>query len=67
MIISETTVRDFVTQNDDIATHVDGVLVGSMVEKTEFDGETANVTVSIPGMQLWEVVHARLLVLRRIQ
>jgi hypothetical protein len=65
VIISETTVKNFVTEHDDIATHMDAVLIGSMVEKTEFDGETANVTVSIPGMQIWDVVYERLRITRR--
>ena len=65
VIISETTVKDFVTQNDDIATRVDAVLIGSTVDRTEFDGETAQVTVSVPGMQVWEVVHERLVIIDR--
>ncbi|MBN1488319.1 MAG: hypothetical protein JXA69_00250 [Phycisphaerae bacterium] len=65
VIQSQTTVRDFVTENDDIATQMDAILVGSTVEKTEFDGETANVTVSIPGIQVWEIVHERLRIIRR--
>ncbi len=65
VITSETTVKDFVAQHDDIASHVDAILVGSMVERTEFDGEAAHVTVSIPGMQIWEVVHERLRIVRR--
>lgn len=60
VISSETKVKDFVTEHDDIRSSVDALLVGSMVEKTEFDGETANVTVSIPGMQLWQIVHERI-------
>lgn len=65
VIVSETTVRDFVTEHDDIATHMDAILVGSMVEKTEFDNETSHVTVSIPGMQIWEIVHERYTIVRR--
>ena len=66
VISSETTVRDFVAEHDEIATHMDSILVGSMVERTEFDGDTAHVTVSIPGMRVWEVVHDRLVIIRRI-
>ena len=64
VIVSETTVRDFITEHDDIATHMDAILIGSMVEKTEFDAETARVTVSIPGMQIWEIVHERYRIVR---
>src|SRR5262249_31163312 len=56
-VSSQSTVKDFITEHDDIRSQVDAVLVGSMVEKTTYDGETAEVTVSLPGMQLWEVVH----------
>lgn len=57
VIRSETKVQDFITQYDDIQTQMQGILVGSAVEKTEFaeDG-TARVTVSIPGMQVWDVI-----------
>jgi hypothetical protein len=65
LIMSETTVRDFVTENDEISTQMASVLIGSMVERTEFDGETATVTVSIPGMQVWKVVHDRVLIIQR--
>lgn len=57
-IRSNTLVRDFVTEHDDIQTQMQGVLVGALVEKTEFDGDgTASVTVSVPGMQIWEVIN----------
>lgn len=57
VIRGETRVSDFVTQYDDIQTQVQGVLVGSSIEKTEFgDDGTASVTVSLPGMQIWEVI-----------
>ncbi len=57
VIRSDTTVRDFVTENDDIQTQMQGVLVGSTVETTKFaDDGTAEVTVSVPGMQVWELI-----------
>jgi hypothetical protein len=57
-IASNTTVKDFVAQHDDIRTQVDAILVGSSIEKTTFkeDG-TAEVTVALPGMSIWEQVH----------
>jgi hypothetical protein len=54
---SNTTVKDFVTQHDEIRTQVDAVLVNSRVERTEFDGEVATVTVSIPGMAVWGILN----------
>lgn len=57
VIRGNTKVVDFVTQYDDIETQMQGVLVGSTVERTEFDAEgTAAVTVSLPGMQVWQVI-----------
>lgn len=56
----ETTVRDFVAQHDDIRTLVDAILVDALVTKTEITGDTATVTVAVPGMRVWEVVHGGL-------
>lgn len=57
-IQTNTTVRDVVAANDFIQTVLNGVLVGAVVEKTEFNGDTALVTVSIPGMAVWDSIHA---------
>ncbi len=54
---SNTTVQDFVTQRDEIRAQVNAVLLGASVEKTTFDGETATVVVSLPGMAVWDVLH----------
>lgn len=58
---SSTTVRDFVTEHDEIRSSVNAVLVGAAVERTTFkeDG-TAEVVVSLPGLQVWEVLSRRL-------
>ena len=56
-IESTTTVKDFVTQNDDIKTRMQAVLVGAEVQKTEFDGDIAIVTVALPGVAVWDVIH----------
>ncbi|MBI4579358.1 MAG: hypothetical protein HY718_06620, partial [Planctomycetes bacterium] len=56
-IRGDTLVRDFVAEHDDVQTHMQGVLVGATVETTKFaDDGTAEVTVSVPGMQVWEVI-----------
>jgi hypothetical protein len=56
-IRSETTVKDFVAQNDDIQAQMQGILVGSMVDATRFAADgTAEVTVSVPGAQVWELI-----------
>ncbi|HSW44447.1 MAG TPA: hypothetical protein VLM89_02640 [Phycisphaerae bacterium] len=59
-ISSKTTVKDFVAEHDEIRSQMDAFLVGAVVEDTRFDGETSTVTVSIPGMQVWEVIGRRI-------
>jgi hypothetical protein len=65
-ITSDTTVRDFITEMDRIQTQVDAVLVGSYVKDTRFlDDGTAEVTVSLPGPELWSVIYAEWRIVRR--
>lgn len=59
-ISASTLVRDFIAQHDEIRSSVDAVIVNSMVERTTFDGDTATVTVSVHGMQIWELVSGRM-------
>lgn len=55
---SNTTVKDFVAQHDEINSQLNAYMTGSHVISTKFDGEgTATVTVEMPAMQVWEVVH----------
>jgi len=63
-IQSETSVKDFVAEHDEISSYMEGFLVGASVDRTEYDGETARVTVSVPGMELWEIVSQRMRVTR---
>jgi len=65
-IDSSTTVRDFVTQHDDIATRVQAIIAGAVEEATEFtpDG-TARVTMSVTAADVWGVVHDRMAVAHR--
>jgi len=53
----ETLLRDFVAQHDELRALVDAVLVNAVVTKTEFTGSTAVVTVTVPGMLVWDVVN----------
>jgi len=64
-ISSDTLVKDFVTQYDEINAQVDAVLAGAMVDSTEFNDGTCEVTVSIPGMEVWSVLHQQILVVQR--
>lgn len=66
VIESSTTVRDFVTQHDDINTELNAYLTGSYVKSTAYEADgTATVTVEMPAMQVWEVVHTYMRITRR--
>jgi len=54
---ADTTVQSFATQHDEISTLVDALLVDAEVTNTRFTGDTAIVTVAIPGMRVWGVVN----------
>jgi hypothetical protein len=65
-IDASTTVRDFVTQHDEINTELNAFLTGAYVKSTAFDSDgTATVTVEMPAMQVWQVVHTYIRVVRR--
>jgi len=55
-IRSETTVRDFVTENDMIRTQLRTILDGAYIKDTEIGEETVRVTVEIPGTRVWSVI-----------
>ncbi len=54
---ARTTVRDLTTQRDELVALVDATIAGAMVTKTEFTADTARVTVSLPGMEIFGVVN----------
>lgn len=57
-IDSSTTVRDFVTEHDEINSQVNSFIQGSYVKSTKYDSEgTATVTVEMPAMEIWDVVN----------
>jgi hypothetical protein len=56
----ERTLADFAGQHEDVKALVDAVLVNAIVTRTEFTGNTARVTVSVPGMDVWAVVNGAL-------
>lgn len=64
-ISSETTVRDFVTENDEINAHVDAMLAGAVSEEPVFSGDLASITVSLPAGDVWSVLHQHMLVIGR--
>ncbi len=64
-IDSSTTVRDFVTERDEINTQLMGYIQGAYVKSTKYDSEgTATVVVEMPAMQIWEIIHTYIRVKR---
>lgn len=64
-ISSGTTVRDFVTQHDEIRTQVDSILVGATSGEPRFEGGVATVSVSLPAADVWRVVHSEMTIVQR--
>ena len=64
-ISSTTTVRDFVTEYDEISSQVQAVLVGAVAGQPVFRGGVAEVTVSMPAAEVWSVVHQHMLIVER--
>jgi len=60
-IDSSTSVRDFVTERDEINTELNAYITGARVASTRFDSEgTATVAVEMPAMQIWEIIHTHI-------
>ena len=64
-LTSTTTVRDFVTEHDEIATQVGAVVAGAVAEPARYEGDIATVTVSIAATDVWSVVHQHMLIVER--
>lgn len=64
-IESSTTVRDFVTQHDEISTQVQAVIAGAVAGTPIFGDGTATVMVSLPAAEVWSVVHQHRIILER--
>jgi hypothetical protein len=64
-IDSNTYGRDFVTEYDEINSQVSAVLSGAVVENTQWGPDMATVTVSIPGAEVWTVVHSKMVIIKR--
>jgi hypothetical protein len=64
-ISTNTRVRDFVIQYDEIGAQVDSILMGAMIDRTEWRGDTAEVTVSVPGMEVWQVISGQMKINKR--
>ena len=64
-IRSDTMVRDFVTEQDDIRAQVDAIVTGAVEENVEFTGDVVAVTMSLPGGEVWSVIHQHMLIVQR--
>lgn len=64
-IDSDTLVRDFVTEYDEIHSQVDAVLIGAVVERTIWGEGMAEVTVSLPARDVWTVIHSHMIIVER--
>ncbi len=64
-IDSDTLVRDFITEYDEINSQVNAVLVGAIVDNTSWGDGMATVQVSIPARDVWTVIHSHWVIVRR--
>ena len=64
-IDSDTLVRDFVTEYDEINSQVTAVLTGAVVDNTRWGEGMATVEVSIPAGDVWSVVHSHWMIVKR--
>ncbi len=64
-IRSDTTVRDFVTGGDNIRAQVDAIVTRAVEENVEFTGDVVAVTMSLPGGEVWSVIHQHMLIVQR--
>ncbi len=55
-ISSQTTIKDFVTQNDEIRSEMMSTLAGAYVKDTQFSDDLATVTVQILGFRVLNVI-----------
>jgi len=64
-IKSGTTVKDFVTEHDEIRTQVQGVIAGAVEDDPKWDGDIVSIRVSIPASEVWSVVHQEMKIVER--
>jgi len=65
-IDSNTTVRDFVTEHDEINAQLNTFIQGAYVRSTSYDSDgTATVVVEMPAAEVWDVVHTYIRIERR--
>ena len=64
-IDSSTTVHDFVTEHDEIASQVRGVLTGAMVGDPQYGDDMVTIQVTMPAAEVWAIVNQYSIVLQR--
>lgn len=64
-IQSNTLVRDFVTQYDEINSQLNAVIIGAVADPPVFANGVATVTVSLPAIDVWRVVHQQMTIVER--
>ena len=64
-IDSNTTVRDFVAEHDDVLAQLRGTISGAIADDPKWDGDIVRVRVSIHAADVWSVVHAEWQIARR--
>lgn len=64
-IDSSTTVKDFITQHDDINTQVNAVIAGAVFSTPEIADNVVTVKASVPAAEVWRVIHGEMQVVQR--
>lgn len=57
-IDANTKVDDFVTQHDHITTELDAIITDARIKSQEVNGDTATVTIEVPGTAVWSILEA---------
>ncbi len=64
-IDSNTTVRDFVAEHDEVLAQIRGTISGAVADDPKWDGDIVRVRVSIHAADVWSAVHAEWRIARR--
>jgi hypothetical protein len=59
-LTSDTLIKDYVIEREEIRTQVQALIAGSVVDDRRIEGDTATVLVSVSGPQLWSTLHSQL-------
>ncbi len=62
---SNTLVRDFVTEYDEISTQVDSMIAGATYGTPQVEMGVARVEVTLLGADVWQIIHRKMMVVER--